>query len=130
MMIQQLFLVATIILVLLQCSSFSMTNAMPSDEKEETTSELSRFWKQRNLANNNLINPEKKENQNIINVDNFGANADGSNDANAFLEAWKKACNTPQSVLLVPANKTYVLNPTRFLGPCQPGFCNAGKLYE
>ncbi|GAA0166936.1 hypothetical protein LIER_21982 [Lithospermum erythrorhizon] len=116
----QWFLVVTI-LVNLQCSGFSMTNFMNSDENEQK-SKHSAFWTRRDFVKD-IIDSKKQENQNIINVDHFGANGDGSNDAKAFMEAWKKACKTPQSILLVPANKTYLLNPPiRFLGPCKPGF--------
>ncbi|XP_016501118.1 putative polygalacturonase At1g80170 [Nicotiana tabacum] len=55
----------------------------------------------------------------LVNVDSFGAVGDGaSDDTKAFVDAWKQACSTPKSVLLVPAGRFYLVNPTRFRGPC------------
>lgn len=36
----------------------------------------------------------------------------------AFVNAWKQACSTPKSVLLVPEKRRYLVNATRFRGPC------------
>lgn len=36
----------------------------------------------------------------------------------AFVDAWKQACSTPKSVFLVPAGHSYLVNATRFRGPC------------
>ncbi|KAI3779396.1 hypothetical protein L2E82_09113 [Cichorium intybus] len=55
----------------------------------------------------------------LVNVDSFGANGDGvSDDTKAFENAWTKACSTAKSVLLVPPGRTYLVNATRFKGPC------------
>ncbi|XP_027771883.1 probable polygalacturonase At1g80170 isoform X2 [Solanum pennellii] len=55
----------------------------------------------------------------LVNVDSFGAVGDGtSDDTKAFVDAWKQACSTPKSVLLVPAGRSYLVNATRFRGPC------------
>ncbi|KAL0282840.1 UNVERIFIED_CONTAM: putative polygalacturonase [Sesamum angustifolium] len=36
----------------------------------------------------------------------------------AFVDAWKQACSMPKSVLLVPQGRRYLVNATRFKGPC------------
>lgn len=36
----------------------------------------------------------------------------------AFVDAWKQACSTPKAVLLVPEGRRYLVNATRFRGPC------------
>ncbi|EEF32761.1 polygalacturonase [Ricinus communis] len=51
-------------------------------------------------------------------VDAFGAKADGSDDTKAFQEAWKAACSSAGSVLVVPDNN-YLIKPIRFSGPCK-----------
>ena len=35
------------------------------------------------------------------------------------MSAWKQACGTPKSVLLVPQGRTYLVNATKFNGPCE-----------
>ncbi|KAG9149876.1 hypothetical protein Leryth_023449 [Lithospermum erythrorhizon] len=55
----------------------------------------------------------------LVNVDAFGAVGDGiADDTEAFKSAWKKACSTAKSVLLVPQRRRYQVNATRFEGPC------------
>ncbi|KAH6785682.1 hypothetical protein C2S51_038137 [Perilla frutescens var. frutescens] len=55
----------------------------------------------------------------LVNVDGFGAVGDGvADDTKAFMDAWKQACSTPKSVLLVPEGRRYLVNATRFRGPC------------
>ncbi|KAL8459712.1 hypothetical protein ACS0TY_036995 [Phlomoides rotata] len=55
----------------------------------------------------------------VVNVDGFGAAGDGvSDDTQAFVSAWKQACSTPKSVFLVPEGRRYLVNATRFRGPC------------
>ncbi|XP_059308468.1 probable polygalacturonase At1g80170 [Lycium ferocissimum] len=55
----------------------------------------------------------------LVNVDSFGAVGDGaSDDTKAFVDAWKQACSTRKSVFLVPAGHSYLVNATRFRGPC------------
>ncbi|KAI3464320.1 hypothetical protein Pfo_020983 [Paulownia fortunei] len=54
-----------------------------------------------------------------VNVDAFGPVGDGvSDDTQAFVDAWKQACSTPNSVFLVPEGRRYLVNATRFRGPC------------
>ena len=36
----------------------------------------------------------------------------------AFRKAWNTACSTPKSVLLVPPERQYLVNATKFKGPC------------
>ncbi|KAB1207891.1 hypothetical protein CJ030_MR7G024253 [Morella rubra] len=55
----------------------------------------------------------------LVNVDSFGAFGDGvSDDTQAFRNAWKIACSTEKSVFLVPEGRRYLVNATRFNGPC------------
>ncbi|XP_010251216.1 PREDICTED: probable polygalacturonase At1g80170 [Nelumbo nucifera] len=55
----------------------------------------------------------------LFNVDSFGAIGDGiADDTQAFVSAWDKACLTTKSVFLVPAGGRYLVNATRFRGPC------------
>ncbi|KAG8485083.1 hypothetical protein CXB51_021218 [Gossypium anomalum] len=55
----------------------------------------------------------------VINVDDFGAKANGIDDSQAFKEAWELACNSSQGVIVVvPKNKIYHLKPIDFFGPC------------
>lgn len=57
---------------------------------------------------------------NMVNVDDFGAKGDGiSDDTKAFKSAWKKACSSRESVLVVPNKKNYYLKPITFSGPCK-----------
>ncbi|KAK4721353.1 hypothetical protein R3W88_011586 [Solanum pinnatisectum] len=55
----------------------------------------------------------------LVNIDSFGAVGDGaSDDTKAFVDAWKQTCSTPKSVFFVPAGRSYLVNATRFRGPC------------
>ncbi|KAK7312126.1 hypothetical protein VNO77_35742 [Canavalia gladiata] len=54
-----------------------------------------------------------------VNVDDFGAKADGRDDSKAFKKAWNEACSRG-AVLVVPENRIYSLKPVTFSGPCQP----------
>ncbi|XP_073288285.1 probable polygalacturonase At1g80170 [Primulina huaijiensis] len=56
----------------------------------------------------------------LVNVEAFGAVGDGvSDDTQAFVNAWKQACSSQiQSVFLVPEGRRYLVNATRFRGPC------------
>ncbi|CAN8235738.1 unnamed protein product [Cochlearia groenlandica] len=57
--------------------------------------------------------------KNLVNVDSFGASGDGvSDDTQAFVSAWKIACSAPRTVLLVPQGRRYLVNATKFNGPC------------
>ncbi|KAG6526504.1 hypothetical protein ZIOFF_016489 [Zingiber officinale] len=64
------------------------------------------------------------------NVMDFGAKANGvTDDSQAFLAAWKQACNSSgQTKVLVPVG-TYFLNPVEFSGPC-PGNGEGGDGLE
>ncbi|KAA3482997.1 putative polygalacturonase isoform X1 [Gossypium australe] len=56
----------------------------------------------------------------LVNVDSFGAVGDGvSDDTEAFRKAWNTSCSTSKSVLLVPPGRRYLVNATRFKGPCE-----------
>ncbi|XP_049392694.1 probable polygalacturonase At1g80170 isoform X2 [Solanum stenotomum] len=61
----------------------------------------------------------ERGNKILVNVDSFGAVGDGaSDDTKAFVDAWKQVCSTPKSVFFVPAGRSYLVNATRFRGPC------------
>ncbi|KAK4413373.1 protein NRT1/ PTR FAMILY 5.10 [Sesamum alatum] len=80
-----------------------------SDKQEDDEFELldSTYWK------------SDRGDKVLVNVDAFGAVGDGvSDDTEAFVNAWKQACSTPKSVLLVPEERRYLVNATRFKGPC------------
>ncbi|OAY44803.1 polygalacturonase QRT2 [Manihot esculenta] len=56
----------------------------------------------------------------LINVDDFGAKANGRDDSEAFKKAWEKACSSKQTaIIIVPKNKIYHLKPLTFSGPCR-----------
>ncbi|XP_072992190.1 probable polygalacturonase At1g80170 [Typha latifolia] len=55
-----------------------------------------------------------------VNVDSFGAVGDGlADDTHAFISAWNMACSSKNAVFLVPENRLYKVNATKFKGPCQ-----------
>ncbi|XVE61146.1 hypothetical protein DITRI_Ditri06bG0016600 [Diplodiscus trichospermus] len=55
----------------------------------------------------------------LVDVDDFGATSDGADDTEAFEKAWKEACSSKAAVVLeVPKEKSYLLKPIRFSGPC------------
>uniref|UniRef100_A0A804ILQ1 Polygalacturonase n=1 Tax=Musa acuminata subsp. malaccensis TaxID=214687 RepID=A0A804ILQ1_MUSAM len=57
----------------------------------------------------------------IYSVTDFGAKGDGvTDDTKAFLDTWNATCQSSvSSILLIPAGKTFLLNPIVFQGPCQ-----------
>ncbi|KAK7258798.1 hypothetical protein RIF29_24385 [Crotalaria pallida] len=58
----------------------------------------------------------------IFNVMDYGAIGDGlTDDSEAFLKAWGEACSTSDGngTLEVPPEKTFLLKPINFTGPCQ-----------
>nr|XP_016508200.1 PREDICTED: polygalacturonase-like isoform X1 [Nicotiana tabacum] len=68
------------------------------------------------------IDNVRKTPQVIIDTQAFGAKGDGlTNDTEAFIKAWKKACKTENAVLLVPRHKRYYVGPIKFHGPCKKG---------
>ncbi|XP_058005083.1 probable polygalacturonase At3g15720 [Hevea brasiliensis] len=56
-----------------------------------------------------------------LNVVDFGAVGDGTiDDSKAFMNAWEAVCRaTQETTLIIPARKTFLLNPVKFLGPCK-----------
>ncbi|PRQ44656.1 putative polygalacturonase [Rosa chinensis] len=58
--------------------------------------------------------------QETFNVLDYGAVGDGqTDDSEAFLKAWSDLCaanGTP--ALVIPMEKTFLLQPTKFSGPC------------
>ncbi|XP_057522478.1 probable polygalacturonase At3g15720 [Amaranthus tricolor] len=58
----------------------------------------------------------------IFNVIDFGAIGDGQHDDNpAFLKAWEAVCGATDETptLIIPADKTFLLTPISFHGPCK-----------
>ncbi|KAI4335734.1 hypothetical protein L6164_014348 [Bauhinia variegata] len=61
-------------------------------------------------------------NAEYFNVIHYGALGDGtSDDSLAFLEAWEAACSTrtENSTVIIPENKTFLVYPVSFSGPCK-----------
>ncbi|XP_076920460.1 polygalacturonase QRT2-like [Bidens hawaiensis] len=57
----------------------------------------------------------------VVNVDHYGAMANGKDDSAAFMEAWRSACSSFEGTeFVVPMNKVYHLKPITFSGPCKP----------
>ncbi|KAM7490124.1 hypothetical protein LguiA_033045 [Lonicera macranthoides] len=57
----------------------------------------------------------------IFDVTTYGAVGDGKqDDTQAFLKAWKDACSaiSESPTLNIPADKTFLLRPVNFKGPC------------
>ncbi|KAL9173491.1 hypothetical protein ABFS82_03G118300 [Erythranthe guttata] len=66
-----------------------------------------------------LYSESEHGNKVTVNVDEFGAVGDGvSDDTQAFVNAWKQVCTSKNSVFLVPEGRVYLVNATRFKGPC------------
>ncbi|MFQ6665907.1 hypothetical protein Gotur_032461 [Gossypium turneri] len=56
----------------------------------------------------------------VVNVDDFGAKANGRDDSQAFKKAWNYACSSSQgAIMVVPKKKIYRLKPINFSGPCK-----------
>ncbi|KAI4302107.1 hypothetical protein MLD38_037893 [Melastoma candidum] len=61
----------------------------------------------------------ERDGKTLVNVDSFGAAGDGiTDDTQAFVKAWNTACSMAKSVFLVPLGRRYLVNATRFKGPC------------
>ncbi|GFY98232.1 pectin lyase-like superfamily protein [Actinidia rufa] len=54
-----------------------------------------------------------------VNVDDFGAKGDGSDDTKAFEKAWKAVCSSTSSAVLLVPQKNYLVRPITFSGPCK-----------
>ncbi|WOH09854.1 hypothetical protein DCAR_0729314 [Daucus carota subsp. sativus] len=71
---------------------------------------------------------------NSYNVISYGAVGDGTtDDSKAFMKAWKACCEdeTHNSALVIPQNRTFLLKPLQFSGPCKSSnihFKLAGKI--
>ncbi|RDY06862.1 putative polygalacturonase, partial [Mucuna pruriens] len=62
-----------------------------------------------------------------FNVLSYGASGDGqTDDSKAFVKAWKDVCNATQetATLVIPKEKTFMLQPVSFMGPCKPSTVN------
>ncbi|KAL5760456.1 hypothetical protein ACOSP7_018969 [Xanthoceras sorbifolium] len=89
---------------------------LKSDDQSGT---FTRFFKARPLATSSSSSSTSHAAK-IVNVDSFGAKADGTDDSQAFKKAWQEACSSSnEAVLVVPNNRIYHLKPFRFSGPCK-----------
>ncbi|KAI3443805.1 hypothetical protein Pfo_000470 [Paulownia fortunei] len=73
------------------------------------------------LASLNFACSNLCESKDHFNVMDYGATSDGhTDDSKAFLEAWDAACSasTPFPKVIVPPEKTFLVNPIIFRGPC------------
>ncbi|XP_028759741.1 probable polygalacturonase At3g15720 [Neltuma alba] len=62
-----------------------------------------------------------------FNVLDYAATANGqTNDSKSFLKAWKDVCEATQDspTLLIPKNKTFMLQPVTFMGECKSSTIN------
>ncbi|EXB37084.1 hypothetical protein L484_020875 [Morus notabilis] len=63
---------------------------------------------------------QEDEGTTIVNVNEFGANGDGTNDdTKAFEKAWEKACSSTGRTVLVVPQKRYIVKPITLEGPCK-----------
>ncbi|OIV93894.1 hypothetical protein TanjilG_05597 [Lupinus angustifolius] len=105
-----LLLAAHGVLGSMMCDNIAMLQELESlDIEEENEVELSEIpsWK------------SERGGKVLVNVDSFGAAGNGeSDDTEAFRKAWNVSCSTPKSVFLVPQGRIYLINATKFIGPC------------
>ncbi|KAL4561846.1 hypothetical protein LXL04_034027 [Taraxacum kok-saghyz] len=67
------------------------------------------------------INHRPQTKPQLVNVDDYGATGNGTDESEAFMKAWRNACDTfSGSEFVVPENKVYHLKPITFSGPCKP----------
>ncbi|XP_052620394.1 probable polygalacturonase At3g15720 [Lactuca sativa] len=54
-------------------------------------------------------------------VTSYGAKGDGNTVTPAFLRAWDDLCGdmSPEPTLIIPSDKTFLINPVAFNGPCK-----------
>ncbi|XP_047326350.1 polygalacturonase-like [Impatiens glandulifera] len=86
-----------------------------------------RSWSELELSRNvnSLdLNPIRRElgstPTKTFSVDSYGAKADGRyDDTEAFAKAWKAACSSTTSAVLIVPKKSYLLKPITFAGPCK-----------
>ncbi|CAI9264065.1 unnamed protein product [Lactuca saligna] len=60
-------------------------------------------------------------------VTSYGAKGDGNtDDSNAFLRAWDDLCGdmSPEPTLIIPSDKTFLINLVAFKGPCKSPIVN------
>ncbi|KAM1158054.1 hypothetical protein FF1_028590 [Malus domestica] len=99
-----------VLLIILVSFSFSFSS---DPENPLVVHDLHRHHRTRRLQSPSAMDV-------TVNVDSFGAKGDGSDDSQAFTEAWKKACSSKSDVeLVVPRNRVYQLKPMDFSGPCK-----------
>ncbi|KAJ7297026.1 hypothetical protein O6H91_04G084700 [Diphasiastrum complanatum] len=62
---------------------------------------------------------EEPSNSQDFDVMSFGATGDGvTDDTQAFTDAWAAACKVDHAHLIVPRNRSFLVGPTTFSGPC------------
>ncbi|MED6150757.1 hypothetical protein PIB30_075601 [Stylosanthes scabra] len=94
----------------LTCDNIAMLDELTNMDTEENEIELSDIpsW------------TSERGGKVLVNVDSFGAAGDGeSDDTESFRKAWNVSCSTPNSVFLVPQGRRYLVNATKFAGPCK-----------
>ncbi|KAI3984415.1 hypothetical protein MKX01_011369 [Papaver californicum] len=89
----------------------------PTDEKPSNTNEQGGILRFRGINDGHAKISSKR----MMSVADFGAKGDGkTDDSQAFLKAWKKACSSRNAIdLVIPKKKNYRLKPATFSGPCK-----------
>ncbi|XP_022135891.1 exopolygalacturonase isoform X3 [Momordica charantia] len=71
------------------------------------------------LRGGSLLHGRTKSSR-VFSVRSFGARANGlTDDSNAFVAAWKRACGSSGVVTLLVPKGTYLVGPVKFSGPCR-----------
>ncbi|GFP87771.1 polygalacturonase [Phtheirospermum japonicum] len=101
--------------VILLFSSSSCFGRKTGDRNFKLTSKVSKH------SHHKRGHAKHNGDQLVLNVDDFGAKADGESDNfQAFKKAWEKACNSLESTkILVPGGKIYYVKHINFTGPCR-----------
>ncbi|XP_077223135.1 polygalacturonase-like isoform X2 [Tasmannia lanceolata] len=75
----------------------------------------------RPFVEGSLAEDRRHDGRRVFNLESYGAIGDGvSDDTKAFLHAWKAACSVESAILRVTSNKTFLIRPKTFEGPCKP----------
>ncbi|KAK7341164.1 hypothetical protein VNO80_24089 [Phaseolus coccineus] len=109
---------------LVLCNGYYMEEPLYKTNYKHYPMHDRRFMKRRHehfglITRGNRVTPLSYRQSGTINVDDFGAKADGRDNTEAFGKAWSEACSRG-GVLVVPENRIYRLKPITFSGPCRP----------
>ncbi|XP_071691177.1 polygalacturonase QRT2-like [Rutidosis leptorrhynchoides] len=100
---KHLLIILTILVSTLSCSSYKNHN--------------------QHLQPTRILLAKHRSEPHHVNVDHYGAMANGTDDSKAFMEAWMHACNSSATTeFVVPKHKVYHLKPITFSGPCKSVF--------